>query len=142
MDGDRTWPGGQVGQSEPQLAQQVGQPALLGFAERGEETALVVEMRLGDAVDELEALRRERDDGAAAVGRVGRSRDEAGLLEAVQALGRTARREHQRARELGRAQLIRRARAAQRGEDVVPARLEPMGLVNRLQARLELARQA
>ena len=77
-------------------------------------------------VDEAVAGRGERDQGAATVVR-GRARaGQPRLLEPVKALGRAARREHQRAGEIARAQLVGGTGAAQRREHVVPAGLEPV----------------
>ena len=57
----------QRGQAELQLAQEVGEPALLVVAEGAEQPALVVEVRLGDGVDELVAGRGEGDQRPAPV---------------------------------------------------------------------------
>jgi hypothetical protein len=70
-----------------QLAQKVGEPALLGVREGAEEPALVLQVRLGGAVDEFATGGGKRDQGAAPVVGVRLARDEARLLEPVQTLG-------------------------------------------------------
>src|SRR6476620_9573582 len=142
--GSATWPGtfdrrSARRKAELELAQQVGEAPLLGVAERGEDPSLVAQVRLAGGVDEIAAGGRQRDQRAAAVAGVGAARDQSRPLEAVQALGRAARGQHQRAGELRRAQAVRRSGAAQRGEHVVPAGLEPLLAVDGLQAALELA---
>ena len=114
---------------------------LLVLVERADQSRLVLQVRRGDGIDQLAAGVGERDQRAAAVVRIGLAADQARLLELVQPLGRAARREHRRVREVGRAQPVVRPAAAQRGEHVVPARLEAVRLVDGLQPRLELARE-
>src|SRR6478609_2202436 len=102
-------------QAEGELAQERGQLLALLDAQGLQEPRLVGQVRAGDAVDQLVALVRERDERAAAVVRVRLARDQARVLELVQPLGRSAGREHDRTRQVGGAQLERRALAAQRG---------------------------
>ena len=128
-------------QAELELAQEIGELALLGRGERAQDPALVVEVVLDGRVDERAAGLRQRDQDPAAIVGVALAGDQLRLLEAVEPLGRAARRQHERVREVRRAQPVGRARTAQRREDVVPAWLEPVVGVDRLEPPLDLARQ-
>src|SRR5215217_5381396 len=127
---------------ERQPAQQPCQAVALGGAQALQQPHLVGHVGLRDAVDPLVAGLGERDDHAAAVVGVWRALGQAGALEPVQALGGARGGEHQRAGEVRGAQLVRRPRAAQRGQHVVPARLEAVLAVDGLQPRLQLARES
>ena len=81
------------------------------------------------------------DQRPAAVVRVRRARDQAVALELVQPLRGPAGGDHHRRREVGQAQPERRPGAPQRGQHVVPAGLEPVRPVDRLQPHLQLARE-
>ena len=89
-----------------------------------EQPLLVGQVIDDGAVDDLEAGRREPHEQGAAIVRVGLPRHEAGLLEAVEAGGHRARRDHQRAVQLRRRHAVRRPAAAQRRQHVEAARLQ------------------
>ena len=128
-------------QADLQVAQQVGQALLVGVAEGLQDVAFVGQVGLGDAVDERAALRGEADGDGAAVVRIGGALDQSGPFEAVEALGRTARGEHERGGEVGGAEAERGPGAPQCGEDVVPAGFEAVLAVDGLQALFDLAGQ-
>src|SRR4051812_21405710 len=71
-------------QPELELAQQVGEPALLGLAERADDAVLVRQVRRHQAVDQLQPDGGESDENPAPVSRVWLAGDEPRLLELVQ----------------------------------------------------------
>lgn len=82
----------------------------LTWRERAEEALLVRHVGLDGLVDRRLTVPREPDERAPAICRVGSAHDEAGLGQAVEALGHTARREHGRPHQLGGVELVGRAR--------------------------------
>ena len=81
-------------------------------------------MRDQGRVDELPALLRESDEGAAAIGRVRATLDQAGILQPVESLRHAPRREHRRRHQLSGVQLERRAGPSERREEVEPPWLQ------------------
>ena len=104
-------------------AEHSGQLSSLALAQHRDDLAFGIEMVDDHLVDDLQALRGQSHDDLAPI-LSGIALDEASLFEAVDAVRDRPRGDHRLADELACHELVRRARAAQRREDVVHPVLE------------------
>src|SRR5690606_677515 len=109
-----------------QRAQVVGERALGLLVEPGEQLALAAQQVGEGRVDAGHALLGERDEHPAAVLRVRAAPYQPGRGEPVDAVRHRARGDERGPQQLAGAQLVRRARPAQRGEHVELPRLQPV----------------
>src|SRR6266516_2670513 len=117
--------------------------APFGGREGVEELRLVADLRADRPVDRCLAVRGQADERPTTVVRIRPPFDQARVGEPVQSLGHPARREHGRAHQLGRGELVGRAGTAERREQVEPAGLQAERAEWGRQERLgELARLA